>query len=45
MFGIIYQDYAKYELTLKDSVRIGNIHSILHDVIDDEYIQKLSVLV
>ena len=42
MFGIIYQDYAKYELTLKDSVRIGNIHSILHDVIDDEYIQKLS---
>lgn len=42
MFGIIYQDYAKYELTLKDSIKIGDIHSILHDVIDDEYIQKLS---
>ena len=42
MFGIIYQDFAKYELTLKDSVKIGDIHSISNDIIDDEYIKKLS---
>lgn len=42
MFGIIYQDFAKYELTLKDSIKIGDIHSISNDIINDEYIQKLS---
>ncbi len=40
MFGIIYQDYAKYELTLKESVKIGDIHSVSQN--DDTYMQKLS---
>lgn len=41
MFGIIYQDFAKYELTLKDSVKIGDINSISQDK-DEEYMQRLS---
>lgn len=41
MFGIIYQDFAKYELTLKDNIKIGDINSISWDN-DEKYIQKLS---
>jgi len=28
MMGIIYQDYAKYELTLKENIAIGDVNTM-----------------
>lgn len=42
MFGIIYQDYAKYELTLKDNVRIGDVNSLLCCDNNEKYIKTLA---
>lgn len=41
MFGIIYQDYAKYDLTLKDSIKIGDINSISREI-DNEFMKIIS---
>lgn len=41
MFGIIYQDFAKYEITLKDNVKIGDINSISQNN-NEEYMRILS---
>ena len=38
MFGIIYQDYAKYDLTLKDSIKIGDINSTSREI-DHEFMK------
>ena len=40
MIGIIYQDFSKYELSLKDNVQIGDINA-LHKYKNDEKLFKI----